>query len=329
MEGSSSSHLKGNVGSLENREITEKGEYVRPESGFRNWISADGTSGFKAEAGRYHLYVCYGCPWAHRTLILRKLKGLENVIAVDFVDWLLKKPEGWRFSKEKSGCTRDTVNNFEFLSEVYKLSNPTYSGNWTVPVLFDKTNKVIVSNESSDIIRMLNTEFNDFCETENQANLDLYPIELREKIDGINEWVYSDINNGVYRCGFASSQEAYDKAVLKLFESLDKVEHILAKNRYLTGAKMTEADIRLFVTLIRFDVVYHCHFKCNKKRILDYPNLYGFMKDIYQSAGIASTVNFDHIKKLYQVSQSTINPYGIVAIGPDLDLMSFHGRGEL
>lgn len=320
----SDAHSKSNK-----KDTNKKGEYIRPESGFRHRITADGSSGFKAEQGRYHLYVSFGCPWACRTLIVRKLKGLEHVITVDVVDWLLEKPQGWKFTEEKPGCTPDTVNKCQFLSEVYALSDSTYSGNWTVPVLFDKVKNTIVNNESSEIIRMLNREFNEFCATEEQQMLDLYPDDLRVEIDGVNEWVYRDINNGVYRCGFATSQEAYDTAVEKLFHGLDKTEEILSRNRYLTGNRLTEADIRLFVTLIRFDVVYHGHFKCNKRRILDYPNLWSFMKDIYQTNGIASTVNFEHIKKVYQESQRSINPHGIVSIGPDLDLLSPHDRDKL
>ncbi|XP_028411997.1 uncharacterized protein LOC114534726 [Dendronephthya gigantea] len=311
------------------KDVNEKGEYVRPESGFRHWVKADGSTGFKPERGRYHLYVSFGCPWAHRTLIVHKLKGLEDVITVDVVDWLLEKPQGWKFAEEKDGCTPDTVNNCQFLSQVYALSDPTYVGNWTVPVLFDKVKNTIVSNESSEIIRMLNSEFNEFCSTKEQQMLDLYPVNLKTEIDEVNKWIYSDINNGVYRCGFSTSQEPYNAAVQKLFQGLDKAEEILSKQRYLTGKRLTEADVRLFVTLIRFDVVYHGHFKCNKKRIFDYPNLWGFTKDIYQTNGVASTVNFEHIKRLYQESQRSINPYGIVSVGPDLDLMSAHSRDEM
>lgn len=312
--------------------MSKKGEYIRQDSSFRNRITTDratdGCTGFKAEDHRYHLYVSLGCPWAHRTLIVRKLKGLESVITVDVVDWLLGK-EGWKFTDQKPMTTLDTVNNCTFISQIYEMSDPSYNGAWSVPVLFDKITKRIVNNESSEIIRMLNSEFNEFCETEEQKKLDLYPEELRDEIENVNDWIYRDINNGVYRCGFATSQGSYDSAVLTLFEALDKVEDILSKSRYLTGNRLTEADIRLFTTLVRFDLVYHGHFKCNKKRIIDYPNIWAFARDIYQTDGVASTVNFEHIKKLYEEGQRKINPLGIVSIGPDLDFLTPHNRHVL
>ncbi|CAB4009799.1 Glutathionyl-hydroquinone reductase [Paramuricea clavata] len=305
-----------------------KGEFVRKDSQFRNRITADGSSGFKAEANRYHLYVSLACPWAHRTLIVRKLKGLEKVVSLNVVDWILGK-EGWKFDPEKPGATPDTVNNFGHLSEVYALSDPEYDGRWTVPVLFDKVQKKIVCNDSAEIIRMLSPEFNEFCETVEQKELDLYPEGLRKEIDEMNDWVYPTINNGVYRSGFASSQEAYDSAVVILFEALEKLENILSTRRYLVGNRFTEADVRLFTTLIRFDLVYHGHFKCNKKRIIDYPNIWGYTRDIYQMPGVADTCNFEHITKHYMQSHRDINPHGIVAIGPDLDLKAPHGRETL
>ncbi|OWA51810.1 Glutathionyl-hydroquinone reductase YqjG [Hypsibius exemplaris] len=297
--------------------VSSSGEYVRAQSSFRHWITAEGSSGFTAEPGRYHLYVSLACPWAHRTLILRKLKGLEDIISVTVVDWLLEE-HGWAFNGQRAGCAPDTVNSKVYLREVYQLADPAYNGRITVPVLWDKKERTIVNNESSEIIRMLNTEFNAFCQTEEQRNLDLYPADLRPEIDALNEWVYRDINNGVYKCGFATSQVAYDGSVINLFEALDKVELILSENRYLFGTLLTEADIRLFTTL------------CNRKlQSVDYKNIWGFVRDIYQTAGIGETVNFDHIVNHYYQSHRTINPNGIVPIGPHLDFNSVHERGKL
>ena len=311
-----------------------KGAFIRKESNFRNWVTADGSSGFKAEAGRYHLYVSYACPWAHRTLIFRKLKGLEKQISVDVVDYHLefsgfKVTTSWKFSPEKPGCTADTINNATYLSEIYKLVDPVYEGRFTVPVLFDKQKKTIVSNESSEIIRMLNTEFNAFCKTEDQAKMDFYPNNLRAEIDELNGWIYPAINNGVYRAGFARTQEAYDIAVKEVFDGLDKIEAILAKTRYLCGNTLTEADLRLFPTLIRFDHVYHGHFKCNKKRIIDYPNIFGYLLDLYQHNGIGDTVNMFHTCQHYMGSHRNINPHGIIPIGPDIDFNQPHNREKL
>lgn len=306
-------------------DISKKGEFVRTPSKFRNQVTADGSSGFLAEADRYHLYVSLACPWAHRTLITRKLKGLENAISYTVVDWFLGT-EGWTFTDSKPKCSLDTVNGCRTLREVYNLSNPEYSGKVTVPVLWDKKKKTLVNNESSEIIRMFTKEFNAFCATEEQKELDLYPDHLSEKIEELNGWIYPNINNGVYRAGFATSQEAYDAAVRDVFNALDKVEDILSKSRYLTGNTITEADVRLFTTLVRFDMVYVGHFKCNKKRIIDYPNIWGYLRDLYQTSGIGETVDAEHIQKHYQQSHVKINPYGIVAIGPDLDFNQPHGR---
>lgn len=310
------------------KSVNPAGEFVRKASAFRNWVTADGSSGFKAENGRYHLYVSLACPWAHRTLIVRKLKGLDNSISYTVVDWLLGEG-GWSFTDRRPKCSLDDVNGCKTLREIYALADGTYEGNITVPVLWDKKTKTIVNNESSEIIRMLNSEFNAFSATEEQKNLDLYPLSLRPAIDEINSWIYTEINNGVYRSGFAKSQEAYDGAVHALFKALDRVEEILAKSRYLVGNQLTEADVRLFTTLIRFDMVYVGHFKCNKKRIIDYPNLWGYVLDIYQIKGVAETVDPEHIQKHYQMSHKHINPYGIVAIGPDLDFNIPHKRNEL
>ncbi|XP_021369355.1 uncharacterized protein LOC110460647 [Mizuhopecten yessoensis] len=302
-----------------------KGEFVRNKSVFREWITADGSSGYKSESGRYHLYVSLACPWAHRTLIVRKLKGLEQAISYDVVDWFLDG-EGWSLTDKKPNCTLDTVNGCSRMRDIYLKANPDYANRITVPVLWDKQKKTIVNNESSEIIRMLNSEFNDFCASEKQRKLDCYPESLRKEIDEVNEWIYPMINNGVYRSGFATSQEAYDVAVREVFKGLDRVEDILSKNRYLTGSNLTEADVRLFTTLIRFDMVYVGHFKCNKKRIVDYPNLWGYLRDVYQIPGVADTVNIEHITKHYMGSHAMINPTRIISIGPDIDFTTPHGR---
>ncbi|XP_077865018.1 LOW QUALITY PROTEIN: glutathionyl-hydroquinone reductase YqjG-like [Saccoglossus kowalevskii] len=306
----------------------KKGEFVRGATAFHNEVTADGSSGFKSEANRYHLYVSLACPWAHRALIVSQLKGLQDVISMTAVDWFMGQ-KGWNFTDEKPKCSKDPLFGAKYLSEIYFKSDPNYGGRYTVPVLFDKKTNVIVNNESSEIIRMLNTEFNEFCKTEEQKKLDLYPKSIQKQIDEVNDWVYPYINNGVYRSGFARSQEAYDEAVKQLFEHLDKVEDILSKTRYLTGDQLTETDIRLFTTFIRFDTVYVGHFKCNKKRIMDYPNLWAYTRDIYQTDGINVTCDQEHIQKHYQQSHISINPYGIVAIGPDLDFNKPHGRDQL
>lgn len=308
--------------------IGKKGEFLRKESVFRNFVTADGSSGFPAEAGRYHLYVCLACPWAHRTLIVRQMKGLQDVISYTVVDWLLTET-GWKFTDKKPKCTLDTLNNKQYLREIYQMANPDYKGNITVPVLWDKVQKTIVNNESSEIIRMFNTEFNALCKNPEQKNVDLYPEDLRAEIDSLNSWIYPNINNGVYRSGFARTQEAYDEAVTGCFKALDRVEEILSKNRYLCGDRLTEADIRLFPTLIRFDPVYVGHFKCNKKRIVDYPNMWAYAREIYQMPGVAETVDQEHIQKHYQASHTSINPFGIIAIGPEINYDEPHGREKL
>ncbi|XP_067676741.1 glutathionyl-hydroquinone reductase YqjG-like [Haliotis asinina] len=311
-----------------NTSTNVKGEFVRKESAFRNVVTADGSSGFKAESNRYHLYVSLACPWAHRTLILRTLKGLEDAISYTVVDWLMEEG-GWKFTDERPGCTLDTLNGASYLREIYLKVDPEYQGRFTVPVLWDKQTKTVVNNESSEIIRMFNTEFNAFCETPEQRELNFYPAELQAAIDGVNEWVYPQINNGVYRCGFARSQEAYDSAITELFQGLDRAEEILSKQRYLTGSRVTEADIRLFTTLVRFDNVYHTHFKCNRRQIVDYPNLWGYTQDLYQLPGVAATVNMEHIMKHYYKSHTSINPFGIVPVGPQPDFTAPHNRARL
>ena len=303
-----------------------RGRFLRHESSFRNWITPDGApgptgdGGFRAEPGRYHLYVSLACPWAHRTLIFRALKGLETVISVSVVHWLMGK-HGWTFD-EGPGVIPDPILGAQHLYEVYVRSNPTYSGRVTVPVLWDRHRNVIVSNESSEIIRMLNSAFDNI----GASPTDFYPVELRGMIDAFNARIYATVNNGVYKAGFATTQEAYEEAVRPLFSTLDALEDRLATHRYLCGVRLTEADWRLFTTLVRFDAVYVGHFKCNLRRILDYPNLWGFTRELYQHPGVAQTTNFNHVKRHYYQSHESINPTRIVPVGPDLDLLSSHGR---
>ncbi|GLX80992.1 glutathione S-transferase family protein [Thalassotalea eurytherma] len=310
------------------------GEYQRKESQFRNWITPDGSAGksgvggFKAEAGRYHLYVSFACPWAHRTLVFRQLKGLEDLITVSVVHPDMHD-KGWSFTHDKEsaqlyGTTGDALCGDNFIAEKYLAQDPNYQGVNSVPILFDKKNNVIVSNESSEIIRMFNSAFNELTGN----TLDLYPETLREKIDEVNELVYHAINNGVYKTGFATTQEAYNKNVNALFNALDNIELLLSNQRYLTGSNITEADWRLWVTLIRFDWVYHTHFKCNLKLIEQYPNIYHFMLELYQMPNIAKTVNEAHIKRHYYASHLTINPYGIVPITHKQDWTVPHGRDK-
>ena len=307
-------------------ESSADGAFQREQAQRRNWVTADGApgpsgeGGFKAEAGRYHLYVSLACPWAHRTLILRKLKGLESLIDVSVVSWLMLE-NGWTFDKAH-GSSGDKLDGFNFMHQRYTADTADYTGRVTVPVLWDKKNQTIVSNESAEIIRMFNTAF----DAHGARAGDYYPVELREKIDELNGWIYDNVNNGVYKAGFATSQEAYDEAVGKVFESLERLEQILGQHRYLTGDRLTEADIRLWTTLVRFDPVYVTHFKCDKHRISDYLNLHGFLRDIYQMPGIAETVDFDHIRTHYFRSHKTINPTGIISIGPWQDLDEPHGR---
>jgi putative glutathione S-transferase len=314
---------KNSYGNTWESEVTESGEFVRHQTSFRSQIREDGSTDFAPKSGRYHLYVSYACPWAHRTLITRKLKGLEDAISFDVVDPVLPNT-GWSFNDSASGATGDSINHFGDLREVYLASNPKFEGAITVPVLWDKQTQQIVNNESAEILRMLNSEFQS-CAT--RPDLDLYPQSKRSQIDELNDWIYPSINNGVYRCGFATKQEAYSRAFKELFAALDRVEKILANSRYLTGSELTEADVRLFTTLVRFDAVYVTHFKCNLKRIVDYPSILGYTRDIYQSSGIAETVNIDHIKTHYFVSHRHINPLGIIPEGPVLDFSSPHGRG--
>ncbi len=304
-------------------EVEDDGEFVRHQTSFRAQVRQDDSSAFPPALNRYHLYVSYACPWAHRTLITRKLKGLEQAISYDVVNPLLPET-GWSFNGSTPGATGDRVNGFHDLRQAYSTSNPQFEGAVTVPVLWDKETRQIINNESAEIIRMLNSEFQDFAK---HPALDLYPEGLRDQIDALNDWIYPNINNGVYRCGFATKQKAYSQAFKELFSALDRVEHILTDSRFLTGAELTEADVRLFTTLVRFDAVYVGHFKCNLKRIIDYPNLWGYTRDIYQTPGVAETVNMTHIKRHYYESHRHINPFGIVPDGPALDFDLPHNRG--
>jgi len=303
------------------------GAFRRSTAGFRNWITADGapgptgTGGFAAESGRYHLYVSYACPWAHRTLIFRALKGLEPHIGVSVVhpDMLA---EGWTFGTDFPGTTGDSLHALPFLRDIYTRADPAVSGRVTVPVLWDRARDTIVSNESAEIIRMFNSAFDGI--TGNTA--DFWPEPLRAGIEAVNTRIYDTVNNGVYKAGFATTQAAYDAAVHPLFDSLDWLEALLAKQRWLLGDTLTEADWRLSTTLVRFDPVYHLHFKCNRHRLIDYPNLWAYTRALYQVPGVAATVHFDHIVRHYHFSHDTINPARIIPINPVLDFLAPHGR---
>ena len=305
---------------------TSGGKFVRSESGFRDWITHDGAPapgrerGFKAESGRYHLYVSLACPWAHRTLIYRKLKKLEDLIQVSVVHHFLGK-DGWTFLAEDGG-TGDPLYGLRFLRDIYTRADPHYSGRVTVPVLWDKREETIVSNESAEIIRMFNSAFDEWAD----ASVDFYPEPLRDEIDRLNAKIYPSLNNGVYRAGFATTQEAYEEGFRDVFAMLDELEEILSRTRYLTGDRITEADWRLFTTLLRFDPVYVGHFKCNLRRIADYPNLSNYVRDLFQVPGVATTVDIAHVKKHYYGSHETINPTRIVPIGPEIDYAAPHNR---
>jgi putative glutathione S-transferase len=311
-------HLENGVWREGRETRTMNGEFVRRDSQFRDRVTADGSSGFPAEAGRYHLYVSSACPWAHRTIIFRRLKRLEHVISMTVVDPIMAD-RGWTLAPGA-----DTVNGFHHLYQVYAKARSDYTGRVTVPVLWDRKQHTIVNNESSEIIRMLNSEF----ETSAGAHDDYYPQRLRAEIDAVNKTVYENINNGVYRCGFATTQEAYERAFDALFAALDGMEARLDGSRYLAGDRVTEADWRLFTTLVRFDAVYYGHFKCNRRRIEDYPNLSNYLRDLYQVPGIAETVDIDHFKLHYYASHRHINPTGIVPKGPALDFSRPHDRAR-
>jgi len=306
-----------------------QGRFERSRSRFRNWVTADGAAGpdgeggHRAEPGRYHLYVSLACPWAHRTLIFRQLKGLQGMIGVSVVHWLMAD-HGWTF-QAGPGVIADPELGAGRLYQLYQHADPLYSGRVTVPVLWDRQRRTIVSNESADIIRMFNSAFDGVGAAEG----DYWPAALRDDIDAVNERIYETVNNGVYKAGFATTQDAYEEAVRPLFDTLDWLEARLAGQRYLCGTRLTEADWRLFTTLLRFDPVYHGHFKCNLRRIADYPNLHGYLRELYQHPAVAGTVDFDHIKRHYYCSHDQINPTGIVPLGPLQDLAAAHGRGHL
>jgi putative glutathione S-transferase len=301
-----------------------EGEFKRQEDAFRRWIRADGSGDFPVAAGRYHLYVSLACPWASRTVIVRKIKRLEDAIGMTVVD-PVRDERGWAF-RDGPGYSRDPLYGWAFLSEAYFASDAGYRGRVTVPVLWDKETRSIVSNSDDDIMRMFETEFDALGD---RGELDLYPAAYRGEIEALNEWIYETLNNGVYRAGFATSQRAYEAAAYGVFETLDKLEQRLASRRYLVAPWPVETDWRAFVTLIRFDAVYVGHFKCNLRRIADYPHLWGYVRDLYQQNGVAETVDFDHIKRHYYYTHDEINPTRIVPIGPQLDLTSPHGRERL
>ncbi len=302
------------------------GRFKRTEPKFRNWVTPDGSAGpsgsdgFPAARGRYHLYVSLACPWAHRTVVFRKLKGLEDVISMSVVEPVMGD-QGWQFGPD---ADPDSVNGKKRLNEIYLIADPRYTGRVSVPVLWDKEKRTIVNNESPEIIRMLNSAFAAFTDD----RTDYYPAELRGEIDAINAEVFNNVNNGVYRCGFASTQEAYEEAFLDLFATLDKLEERLSRRRYLAGSRITEADWRLFTTILRFDAVYYGHFKCNLRRFADYPSLSNYLRDLYQVPGVAATVSMDHVKRHYYMSMLQLNPSGIVPLGPALDFEAKHDRGR-
>ena len=303
------------------------GKFERSTAGFRNWVTADGSAGpsgeggFKAESGRYHLYVSLACPWAHRTLIFRALKGLADHIGISIVHPEMLS-DGWTFATDFPGATGDRLFGLPFLRDIYTRTDPKVSGRVTVPILYDTQRGTIVSNESSEIIRMFNSAFDGLT-----GNTDDYwPEALRDRIEDVNARIYDTVNNGVYKAGFATTQAAYEAGVYPLFETLDWLEERLSQNRYLLGDRLTEADWRLFPTLVRFDSVYHLHFKCNRKRIVDYPNLWAYTRELYQVPGVAETVNLDHIVRHYHYSHDTINPHRIIPINPILDFDAPHGR---
>src|SRR3954453_1582841 len=304
-------------------EQTKTGSFKRQEDAFRDWVKRDGSTPYKPERGRYHLYVSFACPWAHRTIIFRKLKGLEETIGITVVD-PVRDERGWAF-RDGPGHSHDPVNGFQFLSEAYYATDPNYRGRVTVPVLWDTKTKRIVSNSDDDLLRMFNSEFSDFATND----YDFAPPELVEKIDALNKTIYERVNNGVYLAGFATRQKPYERAATRLFETLDELDARLARGRYLFGDRMTETDWRFFVTLIRFDAVYHGHFKCNLRRIVDYSNLWPYLRDLYQQPGIAETVRFDEIRGHYYKTHPMINPNGIVALRPLEDFDAPPGRERL
>jgi glutathionyl-hydroquinone reductase len=304
-------------------EQTHDGEFKRQPDEFRDWVRADGSTRFTPATGRYHLYVSLACPWAHRTLIVRRLKKLDDTIGVTVVD-PVRDERGWAF-RDGHGHTRDPINGFEFLRDAYLATQPDFRGRWTVPVLWDKQTRRIVNNSEDDICRMFNDEF----QPGGESTPNLFPRSIADEQTALSAEIYERVNNGVYRAGFATQQRPYERAVRDLFAMLDTLESRLAKRRYLFGRETVETDWRLFCTLVRFDAVYHGHFKCNLRRIVDYPNLQGYLQDLYQTPGIAHTVNFDHIKRHYYVTHTQLNPTQIVPLGPELHLSAPHRREGL
>jgi glutathionyl-hydroquinone reductase len=309
----------------ERRRQDEEGRFVRAETSFRDFVTADGSSGYRADPGRYHLYISWACPWAHRTAILRRLKGLEDAVGLSAVGSFMGD-DGWAFYDEP-GVIPDTVNGAYYLREVYTMADPDYTGRVTTPVLWDKETRKIVNNESRDIVRMFDHEFNAVPGVKTDVNF--CPEALREEVDRTLDELYERVNNGVYKTGFAATQEAYEEAVVELFYALDRWERVLGERRYLCGDRITEADWAFFATLVRFDPVYYGHFKCNLRRIVDYPNLWGYLKELYQQPGVAETVDFGHIKRHYYGSHESINPTRIVPKGPILHLDEPHGRERM
>ncbi|WP_323192706.1 glutathione S-transferase family protein [Halostella sp. PRR32] len=302
----------------------EEGEFERQETSFRDWVRDAPGAKFTPEEGRYHLYVSLACPWAHRTLVTRALKGLDHAISVDVVD-PYRQNDGWEFSPEKEDCTSDTIHGSDYLREVYTAADPEFTGRVTVPVLWDRKRETIVNNESEEIMRMFDLAFDDIATND----VDLYPEGYRDDIDRIIDEIYEPINNGVYRAGFADTQEAYERAVGELFDALDHWDEMLADRRYLAGDRLTEADIAMFTTLIRFDAVYHTHFKCNVRQIADYDDLWSYLRELYQLPGVAETVNLEQIKTHYYRSHTDLNPKQIVPAGPDIDFTVDHDRDRL
>ena len=306
------------------KSTNENGEFERQETNFRDRIRDEPGARFQPESGRYHLYVSYACPWAHRTLLVRALKGLEDAISVDVVD-PFRADDGWQFTPEKDGCTPDSLHGSDYLRELYVRADPEATGRVTVPVLWDRKEDTIVNNESAEVLRMLDTEMDEFA----SRDVDLYPEGCRDEVDRIIDEIYQPINNGVYRAGFTKSQKAYDRAVTDLFDALDDWDSVLADQRYLAGDRLTEADVCMFTTLVRFDQVYHTHFMCNRKFIHQYENLWPYLRDLYQTPGVAKTVNMDHIREHYYTTHPEVTPSRIIAIGPDLDFEAGHDRDEL
>ena len=306
------------------KSTNENGEFERQETNFRDRIRDEPGARFQPESGRYHLYVSYACPWAHRTLLVRALKGLEDAISVDVVD-PFRADDGWQFNPEKDGCTPDSLHGSDYLRELYVRADPEATGRVTVPVLWDRKEDTIVNNESAEVLRMLDTEMDEFA----SRDVDLYPEGYRDEVDRIIDKIYQPINNGVYRAGFTKSQKAYDRAVTDLFDALDDWDSVLADQRYLAGDRLTEADVCMFTTLVRFDQVYHTHFMCNRKFIHQYGNLWPYLRDLYQTPGVAKTVNMDHIREHYYTTHPEVTPSRIIAIGPDLDFEAGHDRDQL